>query len=173
MKVLIIDDDQRFRETLVEELIDHNFKSKGFGSFQEIVWENEEGYTHAVVDLRLKNENGIEIVGKLRSLFPSLRIIMLTGFGSIATAVSAVKSGADDYLSKPIDIEILISTLQGKEIIEIDEENSIEMSLAKHEREYIEMILEKCEGNISKAARVLGLHRQSLQRMLKKYPLKN
>lgn len=172
MNVLVIDDDLNFRKSLVDELIDYGFESKGFSSFNEVPQSEIDHFTHAVVDLRLKNENGIEIVSKLRAIKSDLRIIMLTGFGSIATAVSAVKSGADDYLAKPVDIEILIKTLKNEEIT-VDQGEAVEMSLAKHEREYIEMILEKCEGNISKAARVLGLHRQSLQRMLKKYPLKD
>lgn len=173
MNILVIDDDNKFRSSLVEELIDHDIQSRGIASFSEINLNDLKNYTHAVVDLRLKNENGIEIIGKLKKENPNLRIIMLTGFGSIATAVSAVKSGADDYLAKPVDIEILIKTLKGIEIVETEEEDPAEMSLARHEREYIELILDKCDGNISKAARVLGLHRQSLQRMLKKYPLKN
>ncbi len=173
MNILVIDDDDKFRNSLIEEFIDHDFNSQGFSSFNEIDLSELNKFTHAVVDLRLKNENGIEIVGKLKKENSKMRIIMLTGFGSIATAVNAVKSGADDYLAKPIDIEILIKTLQGIEIVENEDEEIIEMSLARHEREYIELILDKCDGNISKAARVLGLHRQSLQRMLKKYPLKN
>jgi two-component system response regulator RegA len=173
MNILVIDDDDKFRNSLIEEFIDHDFNSQGFSSFAEIELSELKKFTHAVVDLRLKNENGIEIVGKLKKENSEMRIIMLTGFGSIATAVNAVKSGADDYLAKPIDIEILIKTLQGIELVENDNEEITEMSLARHEREYIELILDKCEGNISKAARVLGLHRQSLQRMLKKYPLKN
>ncbi len=173
MNILVIDDDNKFRSSLVEELIDHDFQSRGIASFSEINLNDLKNYTHAVVDLRDKKDNGIEIIGKLKKENPNLRIIMLTGFGSIATAVSAVKSGADDYLAKPVDIEILIKTLKGIEIVETEEEDPAEMSLARHEREYIELILDKCDGNISKAARVLGLHRQSLQRMLKKYPLKN
>jgi len=173
MNILVIDDDDKFRNSLVEEFVDHEFQSSGVASFSELNLQNLKNYTHAVVDLRLKNENGIEIVGKLKKENPEMRIIMLTGFGSIATAVTAVKSGADDYLAKPVDIEILIKTLQGVEIVEKEETDVMEMSLARHEREYIELILDKCDGNISKAARVLGLHRQSLQRMLKKYPLKN
>jgi two-component system response regulator RegA len=173
MNILVIDDDNKFRNSLVEEFIDHDYQSNGIASFSELKLNELKSYTHAVVDLRLKNENGIEIVGKIKKENPEIRIVMLTGFGSIATAVNAVKSGADDYLAKPVDIEILIKTLKGIEIVETEEDDPVEMSLARHEREYIELILDKCDGNISKAARVLGLHRQSLQRMLKKYPLKN
>lgn len=171
MNILIIDDDERFSKTLVEELQDFGHEAIAFNSYEKFKSSQDNKFTHAVIDLRLKNENGLDIVKNLRAQFENIKIIMLTGYGSIATAVTAVKNGADDYLSKPIEIEILLATLEGKNHM-TEDNSSNEMSLARHEREYIEMILEKCEGNISKAARVLGLHRQSLQRMLKKYPTK-
>jgi two-component system response regulator RegA len=175
MNVLVIDDDSRFRQTIVDEIIDHGYSALGFSSYKDYSESQssvQKNYTHALVDLRLIDENGIEVVQKLRSQSVDMRIVMFTGYGSIATAVSAVKSGADDYLSKPVDIDLLLATLKGVELAEKDPIEHHEMTLARYEREYIELILEKCEGNISKAARVLGLHRQSLQRMLKKYPVK-
>ena len=94
--------------------------------------------------------------------------MVLTGYGSIATAVQAVKLGAHDYLTKPIDFDTLERTLQGGGAHE-DAAEPEAQSLARHEREYIEYILAECGGNISQAARRLGLHRQSLQRKLRKY----
>lgn len=173
MKILIIDDDKRFQTTLVEEFNDHGYIAYGFNSYAEFCMGSDQQFTHAVIDLRLKNENGIDVISDLKLKNSTIKIIMLTGFGSIATAVTAVKAGADDYLSKPVDIDILINTLLGNKIVSSRDSDDRPMSLAKYEREYIELILNKCDGNISKAAKVLGLHRQSLQRMLKKYPSKN
>ena len=97
-------------------------------------------------------------------------MVVLTGHGSIATAVQATKLGAVNYLTKPVDVETIERALRSDpdddEAIPIPEQYQ---SLARHEREYIEFVLAECEGNISRAARRLGIHRQSLQRKLRKY----
>lgn len=171
MKVLLIDDDENFVSSLMLDFKDQNIDVAGFHRFGDVSQELILKSTHAIVDLRLKGENGLNILVELRSLNPEIKMIMLTGFGTISTAVEAMRLGAINYLSKPVSFETLLHTMQNftpdQEEIVLSES---EMTLAEKEREYIEYVLVKCDGNISKAAKILGLHRQSLQRMLKKYP---
>lgn len=176
MKILIIDDDEVFRETLIIHFADLHIEAVGSSSFKNLNISDLSSYSHAVVDLRIAQENGLEVIQSLKSLHPDMKIVMLTGFGSIATAVEAIKLGAHQYLTKPISFDVLIDTLfdHSNDLASENERNVKELTLAEKEREYIEFILNRHQGNISQAAKVLGLHRQSLQRMLKKYsPSKN
>jgi two-component system response regulator RegA len=124
----------------------------------------------AIVDLRLRGDDGLDAITIIKENNPHAKVVVLTGYGSIATAVQATKRGADNYLTKPVDIDKIEHAFGvGKDAgIEttIREESP---SLARHEREYIEYVLAVCDGNISEAARRLGLHRQSLQRKLRKH----
>ncbi|MEA9355281.1 response regulator [Bacteriovorax sp. PP10] len=172
MKVLLIDDDENFISSLVLEFQDRHIEVQAYTQFVDVPKNLIQGFTHAIVDLRLKGENGLNILVGLREQNEEIKMIMLTGFGTISTAVEAMKLGAINYLSKPVSFDLLLHTMQNSpidsgEAIELSES---EMTLAEKEREYIEYVLVKCENNISKAAKILGLHRQSLQRMLKKYP---
>ncbi|MCO4772786.1 MAG: response regulator [Deltaproteobacteria bacterium] len=124
----------------------------------------------AVVDLRIGPDNGLDVVDAIVSKAPGARAVILTGYGSLPTAVQAVKQGAVNYLAKPVTIQRLERALwtdepDPEEVAVPDRRES----LARHEREYIEYVLLQCEGNISKAARWLGIHRQSLQRKLRKF----
>lgn len=169
MKVLLIDDDENFSDSLVLEFKDRQIEVVSRTKYSEVEDSLIMDSTHAIVDLRLKNENGLNILVSLREKNPSLKMVMLTGFGTISTAVEAMRLGAINYLSKPVSFEHLLHTMQNSTDNEIELSDS-EMTLAEKEREYIEYVLVKCENNISKAAKILGLHRQSLQRMLRKYP---
>lgn len=172
MKVLLIDDDENFISSLVLEFQDRNIDVKAYTQWALVPKESINSYTHAIVDLRLKGENGLNILVNLREANESVKMIMLTGFGTISTAVEAMRLGAINYLSKPVSFDHLLHTMQNskEENMEVAELTESEMTLAEKEREYIEYVLVKCDNNISKAAKILGLHRQSLQRMLKKYP---
>ena len=109
------------------------------------------------------------MIALLKEASPEMVIVVLTGYGSIATAVRATKLGATSYLTKPVDVDQLErALLQEEEEEEVPIPDQFQ-SLYRHEREYIEFVLAECEGNISQAARRLGLHRQSLQRKLRKY----
>ena len=172
MKVLLIDDDENFTSSLVLDFLDENIEVMAFTQFADIPKNEIMSFTHAIVDLRLKRENGLNILFDLRSENEQIKMIILTGFGTISTAVEAMKLGALNYLSKPVSFDKLLHTMQNtalenSEEVELSES---EMTLAEKEREYIEYVLVKCGNNISKAAKILGLHRQSLQRMLKKFP---
>lgn len=126
----------------------------------------------ALVDLRLGDRSGLEVVTTLAELEPSTVIVVLTGYGSIATALHAVRSGATHYLTKPADIDAILAAFARGD--GPDEEAPPVVgtvpTLARVEWEHINRVLADCEGNISKAARALGIHRRSLQRKLSKFP---
>ena len=167
--VLLVEDDDRFAETLAAEFHDRGYAVSRAASLEELARLDVSGVGYAVVDLRLRSDSGLDAVATIKEHSPHARIVMLTGYGSIATAVAATKRGATQYLTKPVEIEELERALLS------DDEDAAEIpdqfqSLDRHEREYIEWVLAQCGGNISQAARRLGLHRQSLQRKLRKYP---
>ena len=123
---------------------------------------------YAVVDLRLRSDSGLDAINLIKENSPHARIVVLTGYGSIATAVQATKLGATQYLTKPIEIDELERALLSDDEVSTSIPEQFQ-SLDRHEREYIEWVLAQCDGNISQAARRLGLHRQSLQRKLRKF----
>ncbi|MGH0030106.1 MAG: response regulator transcription factor [Myxococcota bacterium] len=166
--LVVVEDDERFAETLRAEFQHLGYRVETATSLARLR-ELQEPFDFAVVDLRLGRDSGLEAVSLLLERDRDTRIVMLTGYGSIATAVQATKLGAANYLTKPVDTETIERALRGDEEdvpIEVPEEFQ---SLARHEREYIEYVLAECDGNISRAARRLGIHRQSLQRKLRKY----
>jgi two-component system response regulator RegA len=167
--VLIIDDDNLFGTSLKQELSDHNYESKYIEDPQEI--ENvQQEFDIVLIDLRLKNASGLNYINEIKLKWPQSQVILMTGFGTIATAVNAIKLGASDYLTKPVTIKKFEAILnKDAEINTEDTGQDDPMSLDRVEREYIEHILVQEKGNISKAAEKLGLHRQSLQRKLKKW----
>ena len=124
--------------------------------------------THAVVDLRLAEEDGLSVFAELKAELPELKAVVLTGYGSIATAVHAVKLGVLDVLQKPVDADRVLAALEGGP--DAPPPAYSPPSLARAEWEHIQRVLEDCEGNISEAARRLGLHRRTLQRKLQKLP---
>jgi two-component system response regulator RegA len=126
----------------------------------------QEKLDFALVDLRLRQDSGLDLVEQIRAKFPECRIVVLTGYGSIPTAVEAMKRGAVHYLTKPARIEEIERALwgNGQEVGDAPVE-----TLAQHERDFIESVLLQSSGNISVAAKRLGIHRQSLQRKLRKF----
>lgn len=167
--LLLVDDNERFAETLATEFRDRGYDVTWLDSLGAVRDLRTFGFDYAVVDLRIRQDSGLDVIAVLKERSPETVIVVLTGYGSIATAVRATKLGATSYLTKPVDVDQLERALMGEE-----EEEEIPIpdqfqSLYRHEREYIEFVLAECEGNISQAARRLGLHRQSLQRKLRKY----
>jgi two-component system response regulator RegA len=134
----------------------------------------EETPEYAVVDLRIGEESGLDVIRALVARDPATRIVMLTGYGSIATAVEAMRLGAVHYLTKPADADEILAALQrGQSAQDAEPGPSVPsepLSLARAEWEHINRVLVSVSGNISEAARRLGLHRRSLQRKLAKYP---
>lgn len=168
--LLIVENDRRFQETLRVEFQERGYNVLTACSLSEVRLISEKALRFATVDLRLDTESGIPVVEHLRSKYPECRIVVLTGYGSIATAVEAVKRGASQYMTKPVQIERLEKLLWTDAPFEEGCEDTVNTeSLARHEREYIEWVLLQSEGNITDAARRLGIHRQSLQRKLRKF----
>lgn len=125
---------------------------------------------YAVVDLRLGNDRGLDLLRDLLRIDPEMRVVMLTGYGSIATAVRAVRLGAVDYLSKPADADDLLLALEQSGSA-ADAEDARAPTLAEVEWEHIQRVLSDAGGNVTHAAERLGIHRRSLQRKLARRPL--
>lgn len=168
-RLLIAEDDCSFRETLIVEFEERGYDVTAIASIAEFRRLDDRTFDRAVIDLKLEMDSGLELLALLVQASPDVRSVMLTGYGSIATAVKAIQIGATNYLAKPVGIDELEAAFGGSED-ESDTEAYSAPSLARHEREYIEYVLARCGGNISKAAKELGIHRQSLQRKLRKYP---
>lgn len=168
-KILLVDDDQIFRTRLMRALATRGYEPLGAASADEgMELARKHRPTRAIVDLRMPGKNGLDLVGELAKLDPEMQILVLTGYGSIATAVEAVRRGAIDYLTKPADTEQILSRFDEKAPPAPSTE--VTPSLARVEYEHIQRILDDCDGNISQAARKLGIHRRSLQRKLAKLP---
>jgi two-component system, response regulator RegA len=171
-RLLLVDDDDAFRESMELEFGDRGYAVFGARNHREALQlAAAHRPEYAVVDLRLGGERGLEVLKDLKDRLPQLKAVILTGYGSIATAVEAVKLGAVHYLVKPVELDEIVEAFArgGSGDASVDPPEA-RPSLALHEREYIEHVLASTGGNISEAARRLGLHRQSLQRKLRKYP---
>ena len=169
--VLLVDDDATFRERLARALRDRGLEVRTAGDFDEAVARaREESPEIAVVDLRMPGRSGLELVSELRAIDAGTVILVLTGYGSIATAVDAVRRGASNYLPKPVDADELLAAVHrlGGETSPVPA--PVAPSLARAEWEHIQRVLADADGNVSEAARRLGVHRRSLQRKLQKLP---
>lgn len=168
--VLLVDDDERFRSRLARAFEKRGWDVRTAVDAEDAVAKcREDSPEHAVVDLRMPGEGGLWLVEQLAEIDPNTNVVVLTGFGSIATAVHAVKLGASNYLTKPVELDELLRALApGGATPEPPTEVP---SLARAEWEHIQRVLDECDGNISQAARLLGIHRRSLQRKLSKMPV--
>jgi two-component system response regulator RegA len=165
--LLIVDDDAVFRDRLVRAMRDRGFEATGVADHAAAMAAAQTDSPElAVVDLRLPGESGLTVLRDLKALDPSTTVVVLTGYGSIATAVEAVKAGAASYLTKPADADQLVAAFGGVQ----PPEDATVPSLARVEWEHIHRVLSDCGGNVSQAARALNIHRRSLQRKLAKYP---
>ena len=169
LKLLIVDDDAPLRGRLARVMERRGFTvfdAEGVKTAATLI--ETENFSHAVLDMKLEDGNGLEIVSLIHDKLPDCRIIMLTGFGNIATAVAAVKAGAVDYLPKPADPEAIASALlqQGDAMPPPPEDP---MSADRVRWEHIQRVYEQCGRNVSETARRLKLHRRTLQRILAKH----
>jgi len=166
--LLIVDDDTPFRERLVRAMRDRGYEAVGVADHTSAI-EAARGESPelALVDLRLPGESGLAVVRDLKALDFSTVVVVLTGYGSIATAVESVKLGAATYLTKPADADQIVAAFEGTQPADVAQAPS----LARVEWEHIQRILSDCGGNVSQAARILGIHRRSLQRKLAKRPV--
>ncbi|GIR85963.1 MAG: ActR/PrrA/RegA family redox response regulator transcription factor [Paracoccaceae bacterium] len=166
--LLLVDDDEPFLRRLTKAMEKRGFKVESAGSVaagRAIATARPPAY--AVVDLRLTDGNGLDVVEVLHEKRPDCRVVVLTGYGAIATAVAAVKIGATDYLSKPADAsDIMNALLASGDDLPPPPENP--MSADRVRWEHIQRVYELCDRNVSETARRLNMHRRTLQRILAK-----
>lgn len=166
--LLVMDDDGPLRQRLSRALENRGFLVKTAASVTEamnIIHDRPPAF--AVLDMRLNDGNGLSVVEEMHNLRPDARVVMLTGYGNIATAVAAVKAGAADYLSKPADADDVMKALLAiKDNLPQPPENP--MSADRVRWEHIQRVFELCGNNVSETARRLNMHRRTLQRILAK-----
>lgn len=171
--VLLVDDDTTFRDRLARALRERGYEVRTAAEHDEALQvATEDPPELAVVDLRLPGRSGLEVVRALLRIDPATRVVVLTGYGSIATAVDAMRLGAVHYLPKPADAEDIEDAFRRADLPPLHEVGGEHLapSLARAEWEHIQRVLQDCAGNISEAARRLNIHRRSLQRKLSKFP---
>jgi two-component system response regulator RegA len=169
--LLLVDDDEAFRTALGAALGKRGFAVTLAGSADEAERAAEgRVIEYALVDVRMPGPSGIELVGRLHAMDEGTRIVVLTGYGTIASAVAAMRAGAVDYLTKPTDAASCERALLGKAYLEVDPADV--PSLERVEWEYLQRVLADAGGNVSEAARRLGMHRRSLQRKISRLPPK-
>ncbi len=166
--LLLVDDDEPFVKRLARAMEKRGFipeTAESVAAGKVIAQTRPPAF--AVVDLRLEDGNGLDVVETLREKRPDCRVVVLTGYGAIATAVAAVKIGAIDYLSKPADADDVMNALLSRgEVMPAPPENP--MSADRVRWEHIQRVFEMCDRNVSETARRLNMHRRTLQRILAK-----
>ncbi|HEX5306125.1 MAG TPA: response regulator transcription factor [Dyella sp.] len=176
--LLIIDDDVTFGRVLARAM-----SSRGFEVINAVNADEARALSrrhqprYCVLDLKLGEENGLRLIPDLQRLVPDMRILLLTGYASIATAVEAIKRGAHDYLAKPVDADAVVRALVDGDGPHADDDDVLDapeapLALRRLEWEHIHRVLTECDGNISETARRLGMHRRTLQRKLSKHPVR-
>ena len=171
--LLLVDDDEVYCEVLGDALTKRNFEvsiAHNLTTALQLARGIEPEY--AVIDLRIGTESGLELVKQLAALDENTRIIMLTGYASVATAVESIKLGAVHYLTKPATANEVVAALHREEGDASVEPSEQPLSVKRLEWEHLQKVLTEHDGNISAAARALNMHRRTLQRKLAKHPVK-
>ena len=166
--LLIVDDDRHFRDRMARAMEKKGFKvyqAEGVKTGISKAIENKPSF--AVIDLRLADGNGLEVVKEIRKFQKNSRVIMLTGYGNIPTAIAAIKTGAIDYLAKPADADDLEKALLADPNTKPAPPDN-PMSADRVKWEHIHRVFELCNRNVSETARRLKMHRRTLQRILSK-----
>lgn len=168
--ILIVDDNAPFRERLARAFRERGFAVSTAANYDEAMLQASlQPPQLAVVDLRMPGPSGLSLVRDLKQLSPATQVLVLSGFGSISTAVDAVHLGAINFLPKPADADDILAAFERGENTLQSTDSLVETpSLARAEWEHIHRVLSDCCGNVSEAARRLGIHRRSLQRKLRK-----
>ncbi|MGH8551073.1 MAG: response regulator transcription factor [Methylococcales bacterium] len=171
--LLLVDDDPIYCSVLAQALRKRGYDVRFAHDLKSGIQLAQETHPeYAVIDLRIGHESGLEMVKKLTEMDDDVHIVVLTGFASIATAVESIKLGATHYLTKPADTDEIIKALnrdQGDSNISVKERP---LSVKRLEWEHLQKVLMEHNGNISAAARALGMHRRTLQRKLDKKPVR-
>jgi two-component system response regulator RegA len=172
--ILIVDDDEVYRTRLARAFVDRGYDTRTAQDYDSAVAAaSSESPEYACVDLKMPGKSGLDLVKSLKAIDPATKIVVLTGYGSIATAIDAVRLGATYYLSKPADADDIVAAFARGDAPPLEppaDHDYKAPSLARAEWEHINRVLSDAGGNISEAARRLGIHRRSLQRKLQKYP---
>ncbi|HDL5319117.1 response regulator transcription factor [Pseudomonas aeruginosa] len=171
--LLLVDDDPTFTRVLARAMSRRGLRVSTAGSAEEgLALAQQDTPDYAVLDLKMEGDSGLVLLPKLLELHADMRVVILTGYSSIATAVEAIKRGACNYLCKPADADdVLAALLSGHADLDtLVPENP--MSVDRLQWEHIQRVLAEHEGNISATARALGMHRRTLQRKLQKRPVR-
>lgn len=169
--LVIVDDDAVLAERMGKAMERRGFEVRVFNTVQDAMgWIAEAEPDYALVDLRLADGSGLDVVQKINTHVPACRVVMMTAYGNIATAVAAVKAGAVDYLTKPADADAVEAALLADgNSTHLPPPPARPMSAERVRWEHIQRIFEQCDRNVSETARRLGMHRRTLQRILAKY----
>ena len=172
--ILVIDDDPAFNRVLTRALGQRGFAVFGAQEPETaLALAREHEPEYVVLDLNIAGSSGLRLIEPLLAVNPDCRILVLTGYASIATTVDAIKLGATQYLAKPADVDAILKALNATDVIISEEEMAAgPMSVDRLEWEHIQRVLTENEGNISATARALKMHRRTLQRKLAKRPVK-
>jgi len=169
--LLLADDDITFCHVLERALLARGFAvevAHDAASALRLIEDNVPEF--AIIDLRLPDMSGLKLVRRLKSADENAKVVVLTGYGSIATAIESIKLGATHYLTKPVGADQIVSAFDNEEPDEDIEPASRPLSVDRLEWEYIQRVLSGHDGNISATARALNMHRRTLQRKLGKHP---
>jgi len=174
---LILDDNDVFASTLARSLSRRGFSATVAHSGEEAMKAAADtDFAYATIDLQLQQDSGLQWISPLRQQLPHARLLVLTGYASIATTVQAIKAGADNYLAKPANLDSILSALEhSANDADSDgadnEDIAVPLSVERLEWEHIQRVLAEHQGNISSTARALNMHRRTLQRKLAKRPV--
>ncbi len=171
--LLLVDDDPTFTRVMARAMSRRGLRVSTASSAEEgLALAKDDLPDYAVVDLKMEGDSGLVLLPKLLELDPEMRVVILTGYSSIATAVEAIKRGACNYLCKPADADDVLTALLSEhaDLDSLVPENP--MSVDRLQWEHIQRVLAEHEGNISATARALGMHRRTLQRKLQKRPVR-
>lgn len=169
-RFLVLDDNEVFAQTLVRALGRRNFiATVAHTGADALAAAKQATFDYVTVDLQLEQDSGLQWIAPLRATLPKARILVFTGYASIATTVQAIKLGADNYLAKPANLDSILSALQDDAMLPATHETA-PLSVERLEWEHIQRVLSENQGNISSTARALNMHRRTLQRKLGKKP---
>lgn len=171
--ILLVDDDEIFLQVLQRAFSRRNYHVETAVNITEaMALCRQQHFDQAVVDLKLDTESGLQLIQQIADYSPNTKIVMLTGYSSISTAVEAIKLGAVNYLCKPADANEIIAAFAQADGNSNTAISSQPPSVDRLEWEHIQKVLQEHEGNVSATARALGMHRRTLQRKLQKRPVK-
>ncbi len=171
-KLLLVDDDDVFLRVMGQALSKRGFDvmhARCATTAVDLARENSPGF--AIIDLKLESESGLDLIPRLMEINADMIVVVLTGYASITTTVTAIKRGAANYLTKPVKVDEVVQALTGSEEVPAGDMDYSPMSVERLEWEHIQKVLQENDGNISATARSLGMYRRTLQRKLAKKPV--